>query len=163
MPLTMLLEQFLLNSDIQWHITVRHCLTQFASIPLMTNKCIPLCKLVDNGSITFWGRKQSSIQTTGPCSSYGHKGSCRMIAIKSGPLIMLQTASADHRSWCSPPFSTLVGTRILIGRFSIRATQNLATLTRHSWGVCKFQIFTSKMHFYVTWDTFVFLQANVPR
>ena len=76
---------------------------------------------------------------------------------------MLQTASTDHRSWCSPPFSTLVGTRLLIGRFSMRVTQNSATLTRHSWGVRKFQNFTSKMQFYVTWDTFVFLQVSVPR
>ena len=102
-----------------------------------------------------------------------------MIAIRSGPHIcnsfiwtsstrkvapiMLQTASTDHRLWCSPPFSTLMGTRLLIGCFSTRATQNSATLTSHSWGVHKFQIFTSKMHFYVTWDTFLFLQASFPR
>ena len=76
---------------------------------------------------------------------------------------MLQTASADHRSWRSPLCSTLVGTRLLIGRFSMRVTQNSATLTRHSWGVRKFQIFTSKMHCYVTWDNYVYLQASVPR
>ena len=52
---------------------------------------------------------------------------------------------------------------LLIGRFSIRAIQNSATHTRHSSGVCKFQIFTSKMHYYFTWDTFVFLKANVLR
>jgi hypothetical protein len=52
------------------------------SIPLMTKRCIPLCRPADNGSITFWGRKRSSTQTTDPCSSYRHKGSCRMIAIR---------------------------------------------------------------------------------
>ena len=177
--MTMLLGQFLLNRGIDWHITLRHYLTQYGIIPIMTKKCIPLWKLVDNGRITFWGRKQSSTQSTGPYSSYRHKGSCRMIAIRSGPHIcnsfiwtsstrrvapiMLQTASADHRSWRSIPCSTLVGTRLFIGRFSMRVTQNSATLTRHSWGVRKLQIFTSKMHFYVTWDTFVFLQASLPR
>ena len=76
---------------------------------------------------------------------------------------MLQIASADHQSWRWPPFSTLMGMRHLIGRFSMRVIQNLAIHTRHSWEVRKFQIFTSKMHCYVTWDTFVFLQASEPR
>ena len=53
--------------------------------------------------------------------------------------------------------------RLLIGRFFTRAIQNSATHTRHSWGVCKFQIFTSKMHYYVTWDTFLLLQVSVSR
>ena len=56
-----------------------------------------------------------------------------------------------------------MGMRLLIGRFFTRAIQNSTTHTRHSWGVCKFQIFTSKMHYYVTWDTFVFLQVSMPR
>ena len=30
-------------------------------------------------------------------------------------------------------------------------------------GVRKFQMFTSKMHCYVTWDTFMFLQESMPR
>ena len=115
MPLTMLLGHSLLNKGIQLHITVRHCSTQSANIPLMTKRCIPFYRLADNGSITFWGRKWSSTQTTDPYSSYRHKGSYRMITIKSGPHIynsfiwtsgtrreapiMLQIASADHRSW----------------------------------------------------------------
>ena len=70
---------------IQWHITVRHFPTQSGSIPLMIKKCIPLCRLDGNGSIIFWERKWSSTQTTDPCSSYRHKGSCKMIAIRSGP------------------------------------------------------------------------------
>jgi hypothetical protein len=32
----------------------------------MTKRCIPLCRLADNGSITFWERKRSSTQTTNP-------------------------------------------------------------------------------------------------
>ena len=35
----------------------------------------------------FWGRIQSSTQITDPYSSYRHKGSCRTIAIRSGPHI----------------------------------------------------------------------------
>jgi len=31
------------------------------------------------------GRKQSSIETTDPCGSYKHKGSCRTIVIRNGP------------------------------------------------------------------------------
>ena len=53
--------------------------------------------------------------------------------------------------------------RLLIGCFSTRVIQNSVTHTRHSWGVCKFQIFTSKMNYYVTWDTFVLLQVSMPR
>ena len=51
----------------------------------------------------------------------------------------------------------------MIGHFSTRVIENSATHTRHSLGVHKFQIFSSRMHFYVTWDTFVFLQASAPR
>ena len=76
---------------------------------------------------------------------------------------MLQNASADHRSWRSPPFSTLVGTILLTSHFSTRPIQNSTTHGKQSWGVRKFQNFTSKMHYYVTRDTFVFLQASVPR
>ena len=54
------------------------------NIPLMTKRCIPLYRLADNGSITFWGRKQSSTQTINPCISYKHKGSYRTITIRSG-------------------------------------------------------------------------------
>ena len=50
----------------------------------MIKRCIPLCRPVDNGSITFWGRKRSSTQTTDPCSSYRPNGDCIMIAIRSG-------------------------------------------------------------------------------
>ena len=56
-----------------------------------------------------------------------------------------------------------MGMRLLIAHFSRRAIQNLATHTSLSWRLTKFQIFTSRMHYYVTWDTFVFLQAIVPR
>ena len=55
--------------------------------PTYDKECIPLCKHVENGSITFLGRKQSSTQTTNPYNSYRHKGSCRTITIKSGPHI----------------------------------------------------------------------------
>jgi hypothetical protein len=85
MPQTMILGQSLLNRGIRWRITVRHSPTQCGSIQLMTKRCNALCRLPDNGSITFWERKRSSTQTTDPCSSYRHKGSCRMIAIRSGP------------------------------------------------------------------------------
>eukprot|EP00253_Pinus_taeda_P007575 PITA_07575 len=44
------------------------------------------CRHVDNGIITFWGRKGSSTQTTDLYSSYRCKGSCKIIAIRSGPL-----------------------------------------------------------------------------
>jgi len=54
-------------------------------------------------------------------------------------------------------------TRLLIFRFSTKATENSATHTRHTWRVSKFHIFTSRMHCYATWDTFVFLQASVTR
>ena len=47
-------------------------------------------------------------------------------------------------------------TRLLIFRFSTKATENSATHTRHTWRVSKFHIFTSRMHCYATWDTFVF-------
>ena len=53
--------------------------------------------------------------------------------------------------------------RPLIGRFSTRAIQNSATHTWCSWNETKFQIFTSRMHYYVTWETFLFLQASMPR
>ena len=102
-----------------------------------------------------------------------------MIAIRNGPHIynnfirtsstrreapiMLQTTSPDHRSWRQPLCSTLVGMRLLIGRLSTRVIQNSATCTRHSWRGTKFQNFTSRMYYYVTWDTFVFLQASMPR
>ena len=66
---------------------------------------------------------------------------------------MSQTASADHLSWRLPPCSTLVGTRLLISRFSTRAIRNSATHTRQSWRETKFQNFTSRMYYYVTWDT----------
>ena len=43
----------------QGHLVAYHSeySTQSANIPLMTKKCIPLYRLADNGSITFWGRK----------------------------------------------------------------------------------------------------------
>jgi hypothetical protein len=37
----------------QSHSMAYHSATRSESIPLMTKKCIPLCRLVDNGSITF--------------------------------------------------------------------------------------------------------------
>ena len=42
--------------------------------------------------------------------------------------------------------------------FSIRAIQNSTTHTRHSQRETKFQNFTSRMYYYVTWDTFVFFK-----
>ena len=56
-----------------------------------------------------------------------------------------------------------MGTRLLIGHFYTRAIQNSTTHTGRSWRETKFQIFTSTMHYYVIWDTFVFLQASMPR
>jgi hypothetical protein len=53
----------------QGHSLAYHSATQFESIPLMKKKCIPLCRLANSGSITFWGRQRSSTQTTDPCSS----------------------------------------------------------------------------------------------
>jgi len=53
--------------------------------------------------------------------------------------------------------------RLLIGHFSTKVTQNLATHTSHSWRVGMFHIFTSRIPCYATWVTFVFLQASVPR
>jgi hypothetical protein len=50
------------------HPAAYHSATLSESIPLMTNKCIPLCRLVDNVCITFWGRKRSSTQTSEPCN-----------------------------------------------------------------------------------------------
>ena len=39
---------------------MRHYPTQSTNIQLVTKRRIPLYRLADNGSITFWGRKQSS-------------------------------------------------------------------------------------------------------
>ena len=39
------------------HPVAYHSETQSANIPLMTKRCIPLYRLANNGSITFWGRK----------------------------------------------------------------------------------------------------------
>jgi len=60
MSLTVLLGLSLLNRGIQWHITVRHFVTQSRSIPLMTKRCFPLYRPTINGSIIFWRRKRSS-------------------------------------------------------------------------------------------------------
>jgi len=152
---------------------VRHFQTQCESIPPMKKKCIPLCRLTINRSITLRGRKWWSTQTTNPYSSYRHKGSCRMIAIRNGPHtwnnsiwtlstrretpIMLQTTSTDHQSWRWSLCSTLVGLRLQGGRIFTRVIHNFEKHTRYSWKVRKFQNFTSRMHFYATWDTFMFL------
>ena len=56
-----------------------------------------------------------------------------------------------------------MGTRLLIGHFSMKVTQNSATHTRPSWRVSMFQIFTSRTVCYATWVTFMFLQASMPR
>jgi hypothetical protein len=37
----------------QRHPVAYHSATQYKIIPLMTKKCIPLCRLADNGRITF--------------------------------------------------------------------------------------------------------------
>lgn len=54
----------------------------FSSI--MIKRCIPSCRLIGNGSITFWGRRQSSTPIINLFSLYRHNGSFRMITIKSG-------------------------------------------------------------------------------
>jgi hypothetical protein len=41
----------------QGHPMAYHSEKLSESIPLMKNKCIPLCRIADNGIITFWGRK----------------------------------------------------------------------------------------------------------
>ena len=64
----------------QGHPVAYNSETLSANIPLIKKRCIPLYRLADNGSITFWGRKRSSTQTTDPCSSCRHKGSYRTIA-----------------------------------------------------------------------------------
>ena len=50
----------------------------------------------------------------------------------------------------------------LIGRFSKWVIQNSTTHMRRSWRETQFQNFTSRMYYYVTWDTFVFLQVSMP-
>jgi hypothetical protein len=64
---------------------VRHSHILSRNTPPMTRKCIPLYKPVINGNITFWERRRSSTLITSLCSSYRHKGSCRMTTIRSGP------------------------------------------------------------------------------
>ena len=68
-------------------ITVRPFQIWFDSIQLMTKRCILLFRPTNNEIITLCGRKQSSTQTTDPCSSYRHKGSCRVVTIINAPHI----------------------------------------------------------------------------
>ena len=91
-----------------------------------------------------------------PLNSYKLKGGYRKIIIISGPLtcnnliwtsskrretpIMLQNPSSDHRLWCSPPCSTIVGMILLIGRFSTKVIHNSTTHTRHSLREPKFHL-----------------------
>ena len=116
--------------------------------PTYEKEMYSIVQVVVNESITLWGRKQSSTQTTNLCSSYRHKGSCRMIAIRNGrhtyndsiwtlstrmgTPIMLQTASFNHHSWHWSLCSTPMGTRIRGGCIFTRVIQNSAAHTRHS-------------------------------
>jgi hypothetical protein len=70
----MLSVQSSLNMGIQYSITVKHSLMLFTYTPPKTNICTPLCRHVDNESITFSGRKQSSTMIIGLCNSCRHTG-----------------------------------------------------------------------------------------
>jgi len=158
---------------------VGHFQTLCEHIPPMTKRCIPSCRPTKNRSITYLGRKQSSIQTTDTCSSYRHKQSCQTITIindrhtcnssiwtlsvRRETPIMLSTSSVDYLSWLWQLCSTLVGTRLQGGHIFTRVIQNFTAHTINSWKASKFQIFTSKMYCYATWCTSMFLKERVPR
>jgi hypothetical protein len=101
MHLTMLWVQFSLNMVIWWHTIVRHSQILSGNTPPMTRKCIPLYKPVVNGNITFWERRRSYTLITSLCSSYRHRGNCRMTTIRSGPPTCnssISTSSIRHVS-----------------------------------------------------------------
>jgi hypothetical protein len=158
---------------------VRHSKILSGNTPPMKNKCIPLFKHVVSGNITFWERRQSSTLITSLCSSYRHKGSCRMTAIKSGPhtynssistssikqgaKILSMTVSVAHLFLHSPQCSIPMGMRHLSGPNFISVTLT-SPPPISSWVQEKMSlIFTSRMDCYVVWATSVFPQTSVQR
>jgi hypothetical protein len=168
---------FSLNMIIQWHTTVRHSQILSENTPPMTWKCIPLYKPVINGNITFWERRRSSTLNTSLCSSYKHRGSCRMTAIRSGTptcnssistssirqgeKIMSLTSLVDL-SWLHSPLCSIpMDMRHWSGPNFINKIRILPTPIKswvHAWLSL---IFIFRTGYFSIWAISVFLQASV--
>jgi hypothetical protein len=79
----------------------------------MTRKCIPLYKPVVNGNITFWGKRRSYTLITSLCSSYRHRGNCRMTTIRSGPPTCNSSISTSSIRHVSPIMSLTASVGLL--------------------------------------------------
>jgi hypothetical protein len=177
MHLTMLWVQFSLNMGIRWHTIVRHSLMLSVNTPPMTRKCIPLYKPVVNGNITFWGQRRSYTLITSLCSSYRHRGNCRMTAIRSGPPTCNSSISTSSIRHVSPIVSLTASVGLLWlhlplcsipvdmkHRSGPNFTSKIQTSPPHisSWVQVPLSlIFTFRTDSYATWAISVFLQASV--
>jgi hypothetical protein len=113
MHLTMLWVHFSLSIGIQWHTIVRYSPILSKNNPPMTRKNIPLYKPVVNGNITFWGKRRSYTLITSLCSSYRHRGNCRMTIIRIGPPTYSNSISTSSIRHVSPIVSLTASVDLL--------------------------------------------------
>lgn len=135
-----------------------------------------MCRPVDNGSIIFLERKQSSTPITSLFNSCRCRESCRTIAIKSGPCMFNNTTwtSSTRRvakTGCRLPQSTsscgtnlsayCLWTQDFWVALLYDNDPNFLAIYQTLVQVNKFRTSTSRMNFDATWAIFVFLKVSV--